>query len=1183
MSLFDLLKKKKEQPKLVKANAQVAPSQEVIFISTQGIRALSAEEILGDPKVAELLGQCSFALGGGQELYEHFLKPSIKQFAYHVQLLPASEPLDTRTKSSTGHHAFKGGLLIHTLEVINFALIACREKFVNLNINPADRGRKESAYRLAAALVSLVHDAGKINDLLVVTYLDHDRKHKVYWNGLDPLPEFLAKAHKCPLEKVLSPQGPRYEIEGWRSKRTKKHEIVGNFFIRFFVSKQSLSFIADTDPDLYFMFLSQIVWSNLVTTDLEFESNKHILNEIVTLADRHSSLTEGVSPVVHFDGEMLSACVKILKQSLESGNLPINKGSFDTMISSCEENGKLRLFLRFDALLEATYLKAWIGEINTELKVSLLPPEYSTLDNFYKLLVKLKLIYDHQLKLEPVNLRLKTDSERELYLNTYHAQNFPEMGVDPVYKKIVDALDLQSFTAIEFKDPQIFLPENSPLMKNDKVRTGLLKNRLFKIEIIKGAENKTQESQDLPQTLYSIEVEEPQDSQKAQVTPPAPQEKTPSAKSVSEHDKAQDKDKAQAKAPLSLKNPALKDPAPVAKSSKKTADPAQNPPQAKAQDLNDHLPAHDLQKPFVPKESAKAPKAPVAESKPSGTPQENLKADIKEDNLKAQASPSQDKLKGDTQNVSPQASSFKPLEESKPQESANKPYESGTAQAPKEDPQKAQTPLFENPKAHIGSSKAQEELPKGKESKTLQDDLAQKALQEPLNLAQNEGLTVKDIPQDKILAHAQAETSYQKAQDPAPLKQDKSPKLLNIRPNSQDLLKNLAVNVKNNHDDTKAQDKLKSLLKTNLKAQEKKASKKAQEQTKLKAKLAVSSELLSYTAQERNVAVDHLNKQLPVEQAEKIINSPHLFEGQIKLQREYNGLTPYSLPFKCHNRLDATLKKYLEHNLDYDLDKDGFRPYNGKFKFSNLPKIAHLEGNERTNALIEDLAQNLSEKVRKTFISLMKRRVYTKQGIIDLVFARSKEHTFACLYDGHVNLTPKEYAALDAKTKEMYEHQKLEFKTLLSDPLLFPKEDLKSLNLHQLKLFGFRPLPFAVAFLLLNLGVEPRELSVTHSLMRKPDDKAPTHSELVDYIFYQLYFAKGGEQIAGCMVKEDPDNGSLYLSNKALTNLAHEYHLNVKEQHLKEALKRAKARHPPYLILKNRRFYVFENPQVGAR
>jgi integrating conjugative element relaxase (TIGR03760 family) len=94
------------------------------------------------------------------------------RYAELVQLFPASE---------SHHHAYPGGMLDHSLEIIAYALKLWQSHLLPAGTTPEDQAAQAEVWTTATAYAALLHDIGKIAVDLHVEYADGRVWHP--WHG----------------------------------------------------------------------------------------------------------------------------------------------------------------------------------------------------------------------------------------------------------------------------------------------------------------------------------------------------------------------------------------------------------------------------------------------------------------------------------------------------------------------------------------------------------------------------------------------------------------------------------------------------------------------------------------------------------------------------------------------------------------------------------------------------------------------------------------------------------------------------------------------------------------------------------------------------------------------------------------------------------------------------------------
>ena len=111
---------------------------------------LSAVELLKPH--ALLLAQVNELAGLSAAAFQSFYQPALNVFARFVQQLPASQ---------LHHHADKGGLLTHTLEVCVLALKIRRSYLLSAQAGAEEIAKKQDLWTYAVFLAALFHDLAK--------------------------------------------------------------------------------------------------------------------------------------------------------------------------------------------------------------------------------------------------------------------------------------------------------------------------------------------------------------------------------------------------------------------------------------------------------------------------------------------------------------------------------------------------------------------------------------------------------------------------------------------------------------------------------------------------------------------------------------------------------------------------------------------------------------------------------------------------------------------------------------------------------------------------------------------------------------------------------------------------------------------------------------------------------------
>jgi integrating conjugative element relaxase (TIGR03760 family) len=146
-----------------------------VSLSGQQLSLLSAGELFEQTGTAGLLTAIESKCGLPAEHFRRSVLPVLEAYAGFVQQLPASE---------SHHHAQPGGLLIHALEVADFALTFRRGQILPKGVAPEDILRLEHRWTYAVFVAALLHDIGKLIADLRVTLHGPELKVPELWTPL---------------------------------------------------------------------------------------------------------------------------------------------------------------------------------------------------------------------------------------------------------------------------------------------------------------------------------------------------------------------------------------------------------------------------------------------------------------------------------------------------------------------------------------------------------------------------------------------------------------------------------------------------------------------------------------------------------------------------------------------------------------------------------------------------------------------------------------------------------------------------------------------------------------------------------------------------------------------------------------------------------------------------------------
>lgn len=230
---------------------------------------------------------------------ESDLVPIIHGYASFVQLLPASE---------AHHHAQPGGLLQHTLEVVDYALTYRRSYMLPKGEGAERVNELKHVWTMAVILVSMFHDIGKpMSDQIITLYAsDGISRQGKRWT---------------PLAGPMASQGAsHYHVAFNPERRYEHHQELPVILMQRIVPAHVLAWIGEQDPQLL----------NLVIESLGPGADpKSILVEITRRADQESTRVNLLNgPRTRFATARETPLIDVLDEALQrlllSGRLRLN-------------------------------------------------------------------------------------------------------------------------------------------------------------------------------------------------------------------------------------------------------------------------------------------------------------------------------------------------------------------------------------------------------------------------------------------------------------------------------------------------------------------------------------------------------------------------------------------------------------------------------------------------------------------------------------------------------------------------------------------------------------------------------------------------------------------------------------------------------------------------------------------
>lgn len=255
--------------------------------------------LLARSEVAQLVRSIISKSGLAGSNVESDLVPLIESYAEFVQMLPASE---------AHHHAQPGGMLTHTLEVVDYALSYRRSYMLPLGAGAERVNELKHVWTMAVILVAMFHDIGKpMSDLCVTLYAQQGiGREGRRWT---------------PLAGPMAQQGAtHYRVDFNRDRRYEHHTELSVILMQRLVPAHVVAWIGEQDEQL----LPKILESLSPGADRKF-----ILVDITRRADQESTKVNLLSgPRTRFLSARETPLVDVLDEALNrliaSGRLRLN-------------------------------------------------------------------------------------------------------------------------------------------------------------------------------------------------------------------------------------------------------------------------------------------------------------------------------------------------------------------------------------------------------------------------------------------------------------------------------------------------------------------------------------------------------------------------------------------------------------------------------------------------------------------------------------------------------------------------------------------------------------------------------------------------------------------------------------------------------------------------------------------
>lgn len=290
------------------------------------IKAVQCIETLKE-KHANLLKKIRMMIAISDTEYETFIEPVLLNLISFYEQLPASK---------YHHHAFKGGLLHHTLEVSYYALVIAERQIFEKNGSPFIRKQEELKWRVAVLICALLHDFGKIiSDYKVV-----DHNSNLAWN---PFRQSL-------IDWLKEYQIDTYIIQ-WQTGRYNAHQAFNNLGSHLIIGAKLYTWLGAIS--------SKII--RCMTESLNHTNRENIISAIVLKADQLSVESNLSAIKLQINNDDPPPIVKLIQS--------IMIDFYQQALWKINQKGA-RLWLTTQRGTQEVYLvwKAAITDILTELK-----------------------------------------------------------------------------------------------------------------------------------------------------------------------------------------------------------------------------------------------------------------------------------------------------------------------------------------------------------------------------------------------------------------------------------------------------------------------------------------------------------------------------------------------------------------------------------------------------------------------------------------------------------------------------------------------------------------------------------------------------------------------------------------------------------------------------------------------
>jgi integrating conjugative element relaxase (TIGR03760 family) len=261
---------------------------------------LSANQLLMQTGCLPIISRIAAKSQVTPENFAQLYRPAIDCYAAYVQLFPASE---------AHHHSQAGGLLIHTLEVVEYALSARQGKLLPTGVGPEQQYALAHVWTFGVFVAALLHDIAKpLSNLHIQCYgTDHVVRE---WSAL---------------AGTLTAQSATHYRVDFKHMGYETHKKLPMILLPHFFDAAALAYLSK-DPTLLPL-LNRILEDQLSAE----EQKSNVLAQLIRQADQHSTqnnlltgaktrfATARAVPLI----ERLMAALR--RMLLEGGTLPLNR------------------------------------------------------------------------------------------------------------------------------------------------------------------------------------------------------------------------------------------------------------------------------------------------------------------------------------------------------------------------------------------------------------------------------------------------------------------------------------------------------------------------------------------------------------------------------------------------------------------------------------------------------------------------------------------------------------------------------------------------------------------------------------------------------------------------------------------------------------------------------------------